>query len=206
MLTIWGRANSINVQKVLWAAEELGLAFTRHDVGGVYGGLDTAQYKAMNPNSLVPTLQDGDLTLWESNAIVRYLAAKHGAGTLWPSDPGQRALADRWMDWQASVMQPSMREVFWGLIRTPPEKRDAAKIEASRIETEKAFRLLDAHLAASPYLGGKDFTMGDIPVGAYCRRWYGLPIERPRLAFVEAWYQRLGERPGYRQHVMIPVT
>lgn len=206
MLTIWGRNNSINVQKVLWCCVELGLEFQRHDVGGKFGKLDTPQYKAMNPNSLVPTVQDGDLTLWESNAIVRYLAAKHSAGKLWPADPGARALSDRWMDWQASVMQPAMREVFWGLIRTPADQRDAAKIEQSRIETEKAFRLLDAHLAGSAYLGGTSFTMGDIPVGAYCRRWYGLPIERPKLAHVEDWYRRLQERGGYRQHVMIPVT
>ena len=206
MLSIWGRANSINVMKALWAADEVGQTYERFDVGGAFGGLDTPQYKAMNPNSLVPTLQDGTLTLWESNSIVRYIAARYGAGTLWPADPVARARADQWMDWQLTTIGLPMRDLFWGYIRTAPDKRDAANLEAARQQGITVWSRLDAHLAKHAYVAGEHLTMGDIPVGAFCHRWHALPIARPDLSHLRAWYKRLCERPAYRRHVMIEMT
>ncbi|MBI3452649.1 MAG: glutathione S-transferase [Rhodospirillales bacterium] len=206
MLKIWGRKNSINVQKVMWAVAELGLPHTRIDAGGQFGSLRDVEYLARNPNALIPTIDDGGFILWESNAIVRYFADKHGAGTLWPADLRVRADADRWMDWQATTVQPPMRPVFMGLIRTPPEKRDMAAIEASRIEAEGVWRIFDAYMKGRTFVTGTSLTMGDIPVGCYLHRWYGLPIERPKLANLEAYYARLGERPAFRTHVMMPLT
>jgi glutathione S-transferase len=206
MLKIWGRANSINVQKVLWCADELGLDYERIDVGGAFGGNREAEYLAMNPNGLVPTLEDGGFVLWESNTIVRYLAAKHGAGTLCPAAPAARADIERWMDWQLTTVSKDMAVVFWGLVRTPPEKRDPAAIEASRQALCTIWAMLDRHLAGRAFVGGDAFTMGDIPVGCMAFRWFNLPIERNELPNLKAWYQRLTTRPGYRTHVMPPMT
>ena len=144
-MKIWGRANSINVMKVLWAADECGLKYERTDVGGAFGGNDQKWYLDMNPNGVVPTIDDGGRVIWESNSAVRYLSAKYAAGTLWPNDPGQRSEADRWMDWQLSTISESMRVVFWGLVRTPPEKRDMAAIKKAAEDAGKLFGRLDAH-------------------------------------------------------------
>jgi glutathione S-transferase len=206
MLKIWGRNTSINVQKVLWCADELGLAYERTDVGGAFGGNDKPEYLAMNPNGLVPTIEDEGLVLWESNSIVRYLAAKHGAGGLWPADPAARGLADRWMDWQLTTISEDMRTVFWGLIRTPPEKRDLAAIEKSRQSLCGLWSRLDRHLAGNAYVGGDRFTIGDIPVGCFAYRWLNLPLERNRLPNLEAWYGRLSTRPAYQKHVMVVMS
>lgn len=206
MLKIWGRTNSVNVQKVMWAVTELGLEHERVDAGGQFGGLDTEAYGAMNPNRKVPTLQDGDLVLWESNTIVRYLAARHGSGSLWPADPAARARVERWMDWQLAAIGPDMTTVFWGLIRTPEDKRDQAGIDAACQRLEPLWQVVDQALARRPFLDSDTLTMGDIPVGAMTHRYLNLPIERPALPNLEAYYARLGERPGYRAHVMLPVT
>ena len=209
MLKIYGRANSINVQKALWAADECGLAYERIDVGGAFGGNDQPWYREMNPNGVVPTIDDGGYVLWESNAIVRYFAAGQASGTLWPADPKRRGEADRWMDWQLTVIQSGMTTLFWGLIRTAPEKRDLAAIEAARVATALLWQRLDARLAARPYVAGDAFTMGDIPVGAMAYRWLNLPFARDGLAplaHLQAWYDRLAERPAYRRHVMIAMT
>jgi glutathione S-transferase len=206
MLKIWGRANSINVQKVLWAADELGLKFERVDAGGAFGVTDTPQYLAMNPNKVVPTIQDGDVTIWESNSIVRYLGATYGAGKLWPADPKVRALADRWMDWQLSTISEPMRIAFWGLVRTPPEKRDMAAIGAAVKQAGELLRRLDDWLAGKRYVAGAEFSIGDIPVGCFAYRWYALPIERPELANLRGWYERLRERAPYMKHVAVPMT
>lgn len=209
MLRIYGRANSINVQKALWAADECGLAYERTDVGGAFGGNDQPWYRAMNPNGVVPTIDDNGYTLWESNSIVRYFAATHAAGTLWPVDPRRRGDADRWMDWQLTVVQAGMTTLFWGLVRTPPEKRDLAAIEKARVDTAALWSRLDAHLATRPYVAGDSFTMGDIPAGAMCYRWLNLPFERgdlPAHAHLRAWYARLLERPAYAKHVAIKMT
>ena len=205
-MKIWGRANSINVMKVLWCADECGLTSEREDVGMAFGGNDQKWYLDMNPNGVVPTIDDGGRIVWESNTVVRYLSAKYAAGTLWPNDPGERSEADRWMDWQASTVNASMRDVFWGLIRTPPEKRDMAAINKSAVEAGKVWARLDQKLEGKRYVGGQHFTMGDIPVGCFVHRWYALAIERPELKNVKAWYERLQARPAYAKHVMPPLT
>ncbi len=206
MLKVWGRNNSINVQKVMWTVAELGLEHERIDVGGRFGGLDTPEYGALNPNRLVPVIEDGDAVVWESNAIVRYLAARYGADGLWPADPARRAQADMWMDWMITSLQPDMTVVFWGLVRTPPEQRDTARIESAAERLGRIFAILDDHLAGHPFVAGDDLTMGDIPVGAACYRYHALPIKRPGLPNLEFWYARLQERKPFRNHVMIPLT
>jgi glutathione S-transferase len=201
MLTVWGRINSINVQKVLWTLAELGLPYRRIDAGMKFGVNDTADYKAMNPTGLVPTIDDDGYVLWESNAIVRYLAARHAPGTLYPEDLKARFQAERWMDWQAIAFNTAITPIFLGLIRTPEDKRDAAAIEASRVKTEACLAILDAALAGRPYLNGDAFTVADIPAAAGANRWYKLPAEREPRPNVERWLARLGERPGFRTHV-----
>ena len=205
-MKIWGRANSINVQKVLWAADECGVKYEREDVGGAFGGNDQPWYLKMNPNGIVPTIDDGGRIVWESNSAVRYLAARYAAGSLWTNDPGARSEADRWMDWQLSTISRGMTTIFWGLIRTPPEKRDMAAINEAVVDTGKLWARLDAQLAERPYVAGSHFTMGDIPVGCFVYRWFALDIERPELKNLKAWHERLATRPAYARHVMIKMT
>jgi len=206
MLKLWGRINSINVQKVLWALEELGVPYERKDAGLQFGVVNEPFYRKMNPNGRVPTIEDDGFVLWESNAIVRYLSAKHGAGTLWPDDLRQRADADHWMDWATSTLAPAITPVFWGLIRTPPEKRDLKAIDEGAGKLGQAFEVLEQSLEGRDYVAGKPFTMGDIPLGAFVYRWYSLEVKRPRLPRVEAYYRRLQERPAYKKHVMLPLS
>jgi len=206
MLKLWGRINSINVQKVLWALEELKVPYERIDAGLQFGVVNEPFYRKMNPNGRVPTIDDDGFVLWESNAIVRYLSAKHGAGTLCPDDPRQRADSDRWMDWATSTVAPALTPVFWGLIRTPPEKRNMAAIEADAEKVAQALQVLDQSLEGRDYVCGKSFTMGDIPLGTFVYRWYALALKRPTLARIEAYYQRLQQRPAYKKHVMLPLS
>lgn len=206
MLRIHGRKNSINVQKVLWCCGELDIAFERIDVGGRYGGTDTPEYLALNPNGLVPTINDDGVVIWESNAIVRYLANKYGAGKLWPEDRAIRAASDRWMDWQIATLWANLRVPFLGFIRTPPAKRDLAAIAAAARTTGEILGILDRHLATRPFVAGESLTMGDIPIGVSIYRWFNLAIERPRLRNVEAWYLRLCDRPAYRRVVDVAWT
>lgn len=205
-MKVWGRRNSINVQKVLWCCAELDLPFERFDVGGPFGGNREPDYLRLNPNGLVPTISDGGFVLWEANAIVRYLAAKHGVGSLWPEDLTVRADADRWMDWQMGTLWAAMRTVFIGLVRTPPEARDRDEIEAARKKTAESWNILDGHLADRDYVTGPTFTMGDIPLGATAYRWLHLEVEGPPLPNVWAWHERLRERPAFREHVMLPLS
>ena len=205
-MKIWGRANSINVMKVLWTADECGVKYERTDVGGAFGGNDQKWYLDMNPNGVVPTVEDGGRVIWESNTIVRYLSAKYATGSLWPVDPGQRSEAERWMDWQNTTINECMRVVFWGLVRTPPEKRDMAAIAKAAADAGKLWTRLDERLAGKAYVAGPHFTMGDVPVGCFVHRWYALPIERPELKNVKAWYERLKTRPAYAKHVMAPLS
>ena len=205
MLKIWGRVNSVNVKKALWAADELGLKYERIDAGLQHGVTKTPEYMKMNPNSLVPTIDDDGFVLWESHSIVRYFAARHGMGTLCPAEPRARADAERWMDW-AFTFQGAVRNAFWGLIRTPPEKRDAQAIEESRKRAIEILPVLEATLARQPYVAGKAFTMGDIPIGSEVQRWMRLPLERSRSPAVEAWFERLRERPAFRKNVDIPLS
>ncbi|WP_300303698.1 glutathione S-transferase family protein [Ferrovibrio sp.] len=203
MLKIWGRGSSVNVQKVLWAAEELGLAYEHVPLGGPFGGLDSPAYRAMNPNGLVPTLQDSDGSLhWESNAIVRYLAGRYGAGTLWPADPVARSEADRWMDWLPTTLGEPMRVLFWGFVRDPVHA-DLNAMTAAESRLAELWGRVDAHLANQPFLGGDRLTMGDIPLGCHVQRWLRFPITRPDLPHLLAWHGRLATRPGYARHVMV---
>ncbi|MBM3572246.1 MAG: glutathione S-transferase [Alphaproteobacteria bacterium] len=201
MLKVWGRRNSSNVQKVMWAIGELKLPHERADIGGPFGGNRDAAYLAKNPNGLVPTIEDGDFVLWESNAIVRYLAAKHDLGGLCPSHLQERASADRWMDWQVSTLGAAIFPMFWNLVRTPADKRDMKAVEESRVKTGEALKILDAQLARADFVAGKRFTMGDIPVGIMAYRWFAFPIERPNLPALKAWYDRLAARPAFQEHV-----
>jgi glutathione S-transferase len=205
MLKIWGRVNSVNVKKVLWAVEELGLKYERIDAGMQHGVVNTPEYKKMNPNSLVPTIDDDGFVLWESHSIVRYLAAKHGAGTLWPADLRQRADSDRWMDW-ALTFQASFRTVFWGLVRTPPEKRDLQAIEEARKKCAELLAIPNAALANRPYFAGNSLTIGDIPLGCHVHLWMRLAIERPAHANLQRWFDRLCTRAPFRKIVDIPLS
>src|SRR5690242_10493731 len=209
MIKIWGRNTSSNVQKAMWAVGELGLAHTRIDVGGAFGKNKEAPYLAMNPNGLVPTLEEEDgFTLWESNSIVRYLAAKHDkAGVLEPKDAKARALASQWMDWQLSVVGPAIGPAFWGLIRTPAEKRDMAAIKASQEKTAAAMQILDAQLGKTQFVAGNAFSYGDIPVGVMCYRYRQLVPDRPATPNLDRWYAAIAARKAFHDHVSsIPLS
>ena len=206
MLTIWGRMNSINVQKVVWAAHELGLPHERHEAGMAFGVVDTPEYRAMNPNGLVPVIRDGGFVLWESNAIVRYLCARYGAGGLWPADPAVRATSDKWMDWQASAFYPAYAPAFMNLVRTPAEKRDMVAVESSRAKTEALTALLDAALEGRDFLGDGGFGIGDLAVGPAVDRWMRMPIAREPRPNLEAWWRRVTARPAAACFASLPVT
>jgi glutathione S-transferase len=205
MLKIYGRRNSINVQKVLWAAAELGLAHEHVPAGGAFGGLDTEAFATLNPNRRVPVIDDDGAVVWESHAIVRYLAAKYGAGALWPEDAGVRAQADQWCDWTLADLQPAfIGGVFWNFWRTPEAQRNWPAIRQGIARSTILFRLLDRHLEGRSFIAGDGFSFGDIPAGAQLYRYFELEIDRPALPQVEAWYERLKERAAYREHVMLP--
>jgi glutathione S-transferase len=208
MLKIWGRNTSSNVQKVMWAIGEMKLPHQRIDVGGAFGKNNEAPYLAMNPNGLVPTLEEENgFTLWESNSIVRYLAAKHASRVLEPADLKVRALANKWMDWQLSVMGPAITPVFWGLIRTPPEKRDPAAIDAGKVKTVAAAKMLDAQLGKTQYLAGDAFSYGDIPVGIMIYRFVQLIPERPAMPSLDRWYTAISSRDAFKEQVgSVPLT
>ncbi|MRG57072.1 glutathione S-transferase [Phyllobacterium sp. SYP-B3895] len=206
MLKIWGRINSTNVKKALWAAEEVGVAYENIPAGGAYGIVADPEYRAKNPNSLVPTLEDDDLVLWESNSIVRYLAAKYGQSSLLTADPAARALAERWMDWQISTLAGPFRPVFWNTVRLRPEEQDHAAKAKGLEECARLFGIVDAALARSPYLSGETLGVGDIPLGCVAYAWFEMPIERPNHPNLSAWYERLKQRPAYQKAVMTPLT
>ena len=209
MLKIWGRNTSSNVQKAMWAVGELKLEHTRIDVGGAFGKTKEPAYLAMNPNALVPTLEEDDgFTLWESNSIIRYLAGKHDkAGVLKPKDAHQRALASQWMDWQLSVLAPAITPAFWGLIRTPPEKRDMAAIKTSQEKTVTAMLMLEGQLAKMPFVAGPAFSYGDIPVGVMCYRYRQLVPDRPKTPNLDRWYDAIAKRKPFQDHVgSIPLS
>ena len=204
--TLWGRRNAFNVQKVLWLLGELDLAFEHREAGGAAGGLDTPEFLAMNPHGRVPVpvLVDGDLPIWESHSILRYLGARYAAPTLWPEDPAARSNADRWMDWSQTSWQPDFMGVFWGWYRTPEASRDGARVGRTLRACERHLALLDAQLATQPYLAGAAFSLADVPAGTALYRWFEMGLEVPRPPNVVAWYQRLGERTAYQEHVMRP--
>jgi len=209
MIKIWGRNNSVNVQKAMWAIAELKLEVTRIDAGGAFGKNKEAPYLAMNPNGLVPTLEEEDgFLLWESNSIVRYLAAKHDkTGVLEPKDLRARARASQWMDWQLSVCGPAITPVFWQLIRTPADQRDMKVVEVQKKKTIEAMAMLETALAKSAYVAGDAFSYGDIPVGLMCYRFVSLIPERPAMPNLDRWYGAISSRQAFKDHVAsVPLT
>jgi glutathione S-transferase len=206
MLTIWGRLSSINVQKAVWAAGEVGQVFERIDVGGAFGGNREPAYLAKNPNGLVPVLEDGEICIWESNSIVRYLAARYGAGWIWDEDPAVRADADRWLDWMITRLSPAMTPAFWGIVRKAPGRMDPDEIAASIVSTEAAMDIVEAHLAGRSYLAGERFGMADIAVGCGAHRWLNMPVERKARPHLERWYETLYARPAAKAALPLPVA
>jgi glutathione S-transferase len=206
MIEVWGRKNSFNVQKVLWCCEELYVPYRRHDAGGLFGGTDEDEYLAANPTGLVPTISDEGFTLWESNTIVRYLSAKHGAGTLWPEDPAERALADKWMDYQLGTFFPAFKDALLGLVRIPPEQRDDEKIQAAVRATAGVLPVLDDHLGEHDYVAGSSLTMGDVALGSLVYRWLELDIDRPDLPHFAGlvWTSRRTSRLPEDRHGLLP--
>lgn len=203
---IWGRISSINVRKVVWTAQELGLPFTRVDAGGAYGIVKTAAYQTLNPNALVPVVEDDGFVLWESNVIVRYWCAKHSPGALYPSDLRERFDAERWMDWQQTTLNPAGRDAFWQLIRNPDGQINQAKVQASIAATEPLFDRLDAHLRDRPWVCGDRLTMADIPLACEVHRWSGLPIERAPRPHLDRWYAQIQARPASRGVLELPLS
>jgi len=207
MLKVWGRKNSSNVRKVLWCAEELALPYEREEAGGAFGVVDTPQYRALNPNGRVPMIEDGDFVLWESNAIVRYLAARYGSDTSWyQRDVCVRAQADKWMDWTTSTFAGPFRDLFWGMLRTPAEQQDWVLINGASKTCAELLSIVDQALSEKPYLSGDEIGMGDIPLGSFIFAWFEMPLERPSMPNLEAWYERLKLRPCYRGAVMTALT
>ena len=206
MLKIWGRTNSINVQKVLWCCAELDLKYDRVDAGGKFGINNTPEYLALNPNGLVPTIDDDGFILWESHAIVRYLSRKHGKDTLCPSDEKACADADRWMEWYSTTLWNSLRPVFWNLVRVEPDKRDMKLVEESRKKMANNLKMVESNLANRPYMAGNSMTMADIPMGVALHRWFLLPIERPAYPKLAAYYERLKQRPAFAAHCAAPLN
>ena len=204
MLEIWGRKNSSNVAPVMWTIGELGLEHTRHNVGGSFGKLDSPEYRAMNPNGLVPTMNDNGFVLWESNAIVRYLARQYGSGSLYPMDNKSLALAEQWMEWTKTTLYPGFFPIFWQLVRTDPQSQDLSLVDRAARATAKNLEILDAGLEGRKFVTGNEFSIGDVALGALFYRYFNLPVQRPSLPNVESWYGRLCQRPAYQQHVMIP--
>jgi glutathione S-transferase len=206
MLKIWGRISSINVRKVVLTAQLLDLPFERIDAGAAFGITKSPQYLARNPNALVPTLEDDDFVLWESNPIVRYLCAKHSEGGLYPQDLRTRFDAERWMDWQQTALNNAGREAFIQFFRTPADRRNAPAIAASVAATEPLLALLDAHLALRPFMAGEHLTMADIPIACEMHRWWGLPLAHAEHRHLHRWYEGLRQRPAALGALDVPLS
>jgi glutathione S-transferase len=207
VIRLWGRLSSINVRKVVFTLQLLGLPFERIDAGGPHGHVATPAFRARNPNGLVPLLEDEDgWTLWESNAIVRYLAERHGDGRLLPRELRARHDAERWMDWQQTTLNPAGRDAFLQLVRMPAAQREPARIAASAAATEPLWDLLDAQLATRPWLAGDQLTVADIPAACERHRWRGLPLPHPARPHLDAWYDRILALPAARGVLDLPLA
>ena len=203
MLKFFGRSSSDSVQKTIWMLAETGQPFEHVQLGGKYGGLEDPEYLRLNPHGRVPTLCDGDVVVWESNAIIRYLAAKFFPGTMWPEDPVERSYADQWMEWAQTRVYPDFNRLFWLTVRTPKAEQDHDEIRATNARLNGYYRILDAQLANHSYVAGEHLTIADFPTGATLFRYFEMPIERPELPNIEPWYQRLSQRQAYQRHVMV---
>jgi glutathione S-transferase len=206
MITLYGRRNSINVQKALWTLDELGLGFDHVDAGGDAGGLDEPAFRAMNPHGRVPVLKDGETAIWESHAIVRYLAAAYGAGRLCPTAPLARAACEAWMDWTLATLQPAIMGLFWGFYRTPAALRDQGRNRQLQAESAEAVRALDRSLSGRPFVAGEEFSIADVPAGTLMFRYFEMGVETPDVPAVQAWRARLAERAPYWTHVLRDFT
>ena len=205
MLTVWGRRSSLNLQKVMWLVGELGVAHRHIEAGGQFGGLDTPEFMAMNPHGRVPVIDDNGTIVWESHAILRYLAARYGRGSFWSDDDANRSLSDRWLDWAQTSLQPDfLIGIFWGFYRTPEPKRNWPAIKERVDRCAQHFQLLDRLLADRAFMLGDRLTLADISIGTNLYRYFNLEIERPSVPSVEAWYRRLQDRAAYQTHVMVP--
>ncbi|MDR3426802.1 MULTISPECIES: glutathione S-transferase family protein [Silvimonas] len=204
MLKVWGRRNSLNVQKVMWAIGELGLAHEHINAGGAFGGLDTPEFLARNPHGRIPLIEHDGVNVWESHAILRYLGAVAGEGSLWSADPAQRAVADGWLDWAQTSLQPAFIDLFFGFYRTPEAQRDPVRIAKATQRCAELYTLLDRQLAQRPYLGGNTLTLADFGAGTTLYRYFEMDVQRPDIPHVQAWYARLAEHAAYREHVMLP--
>ena len=207
MLKIWGRKNSSNVRKALWCAEEVAVPYEAIDAGGAFGIVDQPEYRAMNPNGRIPVIEDDGFVLWESNAIVRYLAARYAPGSaMYPDSLTARASADKWMDWTTSTFADPFKSVFWGVLRTPADQQDWVQINGAIKTCQALLAVVDDALAKQPYLSGEALGMGDIPLGSFIYAWFEMPIERPAMHHLQAWYERLKARPAYRKAVMTALS
>ncbi|MEJ8473526.1 glutathione S-transferase family protein [Roseibium algae] len=205
-ITVWGRINSSNVRKVLWCLEELGLDYQQVDAGGAFGLVDSPEYLALNPNGMIPCLRDGSFVIWESNAIVRYLARKYGKAPFMVEDPESWALADQWMDWTTFSFGLPFRNLFWNILRTAPADRDQDAIKLGIDHCSTQFAIADAALSKKPYMSGDNIGVGDIPLGCLAYAWFSMEIQRPDLPHLEAWYERLTNRAAYQKAVMSALT
>jgi glutathione S-transferase len=205
--TLWGRLNSINVQKVLWLCEDLNLEFERLDAGLQFGVNQTLQYLNMNPNGLVPTLKEDNFILWESHSILRYLAKTHDRmGTFYPENPQNAAWVDQWLDWSNTSAWPPMRILFWGWIRSSEQERNLAELEKNRLIMQKMLRILDRQLSVHPWVAGEHFTLADIPLALIVHRWLHLPIDRETFINIEHWFQEVSNRPGFIRYGSASLT
>lgn len=201
MLKILGKASSINVRKVLWTCAELRLPFEREDWGSGFRPTEEPGFLALNPNAMVPVIQDGDFVLWESNSIIRYLASQYGGQALYPAEPKLRARVDQWLDWQASDLNRAWSHAFMALVRRSPEHADARQVQRSLEDWHRFMRVLDGQLVdTGAYVAGEDFSLADIAVGLSVHRWYQTPFEHPRLDAVDAYYRRIEQRSGFVAH------
>lgn len=205
-MKIWGRSNSTNVRKVLWCAEEIGLEYEHIPAGGAFGVVSSQEFLALNPNGLVPCLKDGDLVLWESNAIVRYLARQYGTAPFAPTEPRIWAMADKWMDWASLSFAAPFRDLFWNLVRSVPGQRDDEAMERGLAQCATLMSMANDSLSESAWLSGTEFGFGDVPLGCIAYAWFNMSIKRPVHPALEAWYVRLSERPAYRKTVMTGLT
>lgn len=205
-LIIYGRKNSINVMKVIWCCAELGVTYERIDLGGSFGFDNVPNYASLNPNQRVPTLQDGEMILWESNVIVRYLSSNYGDGLLMPKTSALRWEAEKWMDWMQTTLNPHLSVLLVQTVRTPPEQRDNQAVETARKALSGLWGIMDSHLADRQFVAGDALSMGDIPLGVAVYRWYAFDVERPAYSNLEAWRKRLLERQPYQEHVNQPLT
>lgn len=208
MLTIWGRENSVNVKKVLWCAAELDLAYNFITAGGEYGKNKDPLFLSLNPNGLVPCMQDdeNDLILWESNTIVRYMAAKYGQNIWLLTDAAVRAASEKWMDWTLSTLAPVLQPLFINIVRMPSGKQDSQLIGTSIKKCEQLFDIAESALAKQPFFSGTEFGIGDIPLGCFAYNWFNMDIPRKPRDQLQQWYDAISVRNAFRARVMTPLT